>query len=481
MSSILIDVPAGAVSAFYFIVLDLFASTLLDLVLARAVCSMYFRRINFGFGLRIQSADIPGVTNYLLGRFLTIPNVIVVIVKLIFLACILIIELGITSATISTKTPANRMATFEFNASDEIWDPNNHHAVSRRREFVRRCSTFDKETGVITYYHIAFNLSHGEELENEIINNGNSPVFQVNDTTIECLAPGKVRDEDISPMIEVIGCSQLVDTVCTNETQLIRPVDLEKVKSRTEISQVGVLNAGPYELSFSQITVTDDEVTDIFPEYADSQYTDPQLTCTWTNIGLITDLQFRQLWNCLLIVYQGSSTIIDRWEYGGKQMVRKFPGPVFKGKLDYGAFQRAYNLQNLRISLNWQFFSSIIVTNAVIYEPREWSITVLSNTKSVTRVSASTAILASLLVIFSVTTRLIVACSIGKDERPQLNTLDGLSSVAREESQPSGRSYVKGRETILGLSYHDNNQLHFGPVLAAKNCVKRSSNQGVQC
>lgn len=75
----------------------------------------------------------------------------------------------------------------------------------------------------------------------------------------------------------------------------------------------------------------------------------------------------------------------------------------------------------------------------------------------------------------SIVARVVAAFTVDGDNRPQLNAIDGLSSIAREELQPSGRSYVSGENVSLGWVYSGPQRIRFGPVRSADQCVKRVS------
>lgn len=205
MSGIKINLAAGYISAFYLVVFDLFLLTLIDTVFARVVCHLYYRRINAGIPILIQSADIPGVTTYLIGRFNSRTNVTILLMKLILLGCIFYIDLGITKFTPTSNI--FRTGTFVFNASDSAWLNGQYRSVQRRSENVRQCRIQDGE--VTQFYNIAFDLSYGVILDDEMFPNISVPFHEVDDTTIECLSPDFITARYISPGISVIGCSQL--------------------------------------------------------------------------------------------------------------------------------------------------------------------------------------------------------------------------------------------------------------------------------
>lgn len=487
-----LEVPftVGIVSAFYFIIFDLFLLTIVDLVLSRVANSFYYRRINNGCPLIIRSADIPGITTFLVGRYFSLSNIIAIAIKVSFLLCIVMIERGIDSERSMSFQRHTLSATFKFDPSDAEWGYPYNRVVARRWERIRLCREFDENTTnseSFTFYHIAFNLTSDQELEDEREETNSKGLIGINDRSIRCLSPGKVVKKDVKPLQQVVGCSRLFPTQdCRNETIVRLPVNdglpygySEAGDNLLELASVPV---GTGYISLSLVTHTLTELLPIFPQFANTTlYQNPQLTCARTRMGpsLSNSAMYR---TCLLIVLYQGNTLIERWSHDlpTDTLVRYFPGPIFKGNIDFAAQQRANHLINLVFGFNWETFAGSLVADAVVYRKVDWTFQTFEN-RMVTTVPLYAVILGVVLLFIAIVTKIVIIFTIGRDLRPQLNQIDGISSVAREELAPCGRSMVTGRGVLLGLSYRGwGKHLHFGPLLTYRECARRSDGELVE-
>lgn len=482
MSGIKLNIGAGYISAFYFVILDIFLLTQLDIVFSRVVCYLYYHRINAGFPVSVQSADIPGVTTNLIGRYYSRANIIVYLLKFFCLGCLLYIDLGITNVEITTTAMITRTGIFVFNASDSVWV---EQSGTFRKEWELFWPCYIQKGEIAQFYDIAFDFSHGLVLDNELAGYDTSQVYQLNDTTLECLSPDYVTEKYTSPGISVIGCSQLEPTNCLNETIISKSADL-----RSDVTlQDGRANVAKGNVTYPYKVVHYDynAIFIIFPVYATNATIshESEMTCTTTFIGLYSKGLNREFTNCILVVYNESTTIIEQWEYNAsdKKLVRYLPGPVFSGTVEFGRLQRINQLSQIRptgVRWNWLSFSASIAARSMVYQYRNQTFERYKTRTEGTELSRRTITLAAILLILVIVARLVVTFTVGQDSRPQLNTIDGLSSIGREEFQPSGQSLVSGDNLLLGWSCKGSTLARFGPVRSADHCVKQSSLKEVE-
>lgn len=491
MSKLEVSFSVGIVSAFYFIIFDLVLLTIVDLVLSRIANSLYYRRINNGYPLIIRSADVPGITTFLVGRYFSLPNIIGIAIKVFFLLCIVMIERGIDAERSRSFQTHSLSATFNFNPSEKEWGNQYHRIVTRRWERIRLCRESDKNNSnsdSFTFYHIAFNLRSEQQLEDERRETNSKGYIDINDRSIRCLSPSRVVEKDVRPLQQIVGCSQLFPTQdCRNESIIRLPVNQSLpyalVQTRDKPPDLVSIPVGTGFVSLSVVTHYLTELLPLFPQFANTTlYRNPELTCARTRMGpsLSNSKMYR---TCLLIVqYQGNNTLVERWSHDLKtdSLIRHFPGPIFKGNIEFAIRQRANHLVNLVFGFNWESFAGTLVADAVVYRKVDWTFETFEN-RMVTTVPVYAMVLGISLLFIAIVARVVVIFTIGRDLRPQLNQIDGLSSVAREELAPSGRSMVTGRSVLLGLSHRGwGKHLHFGPLLTYRECARRSDGELVE-
>lgn len=455
MADIELKVSPGVVSGIYFVLFTFYMLSIVDVILIHAVSSMYYRRIHRGIPLEIKSAEIPGVATSLVGSYLSPPNLLAYLVKFILLACVLVIDSNVNSVPSTTRTSLSVTGTFVYDPSEEKWpDQEEHRAVERRWERIRRCHTINENKTELIFYRIAFNLMGNTTVEDELTNDGE--IYHINDSSIVCLAKDMVQEENVREHVHVIGCSQLEPTDCFNETIISRPAD--RITAGYAANQVEI------QEGTSIISYTAYNYSDIAPEIW-KEYDSPSLICLQTMFS--TSVTSRLFEACIVTSHLGGeNTLIERWELNrsAKKLTRSFPGPIFKGVYNLSLFQQTVLLQNLLSELNWETFSGQIIADGSIYQRETANVVRISESSLVTTVPLYTIILTAVLLVITTIAGIIASCTIGKDERPHLNTTNGLSSVAREENEPSGRSLVNGRGMVIGLTMRDGRSIHFGPL-----------------
>lgn len=519
MTEVLLNISPGTVSAFYFVVLDLIILTILDFILSRIVCAAYYRRINAGEALRVRSVDVPGLgQSYLIAPFLSPTNILATLIKIAFLACIFVIDLSIDTRVAIQETKLYRTSTFVFNASDAFWDNRDPTVrglpVVRQFEQVRRCVKVSDSDNSLSFYHLAFDLVPGTQAkvsrsttyhafynQTKLYNRSSFMyLVPVNTTSIECLSPDFVTNSDVRVAAYVITCSQVPSpTSCKNGTFVRRHAHLRLLSRMRSTQTVQVFQPTGTPTSFAMSTFQTKDLQMIFPEYNNSRTQNLQMTCARTHIGSSKSQEVFGIHRynaCLLVAhvkgplavngYAVSShslsyTVIERWEYDdiSQSLIREFPGPVFEGYLDIGLVQCTKWLSRVGGVGNWINFASSIVADAMVYKSDDLTFTRRTKRGIVTVIPTISImfILASFtLAIFGYT---VVMYSSFHDRRPQLNTIDGLSSIAREEHFGSGRSHEQGDGVTLALTLRSNvdgnkETVHFGPVRPADTVVKQT-------
>ena len=141
---------AGFVSAFYFVFLDLILLTNLDVAISHILCHLYYRRIfRTGSPLYVRSVDIPGVTNFIVGRPLSLVNITFLCIKLLFLCLVFFLDRNILADPIRNLPQSSRLlSTFDFDASESAWGDGTgpYRIVHRRFIAGRSCYVPSTET-----------------------------------------------------------------------------------------------------------------------------------------------------------------------------------------------------------------------------------------------------------------------------------------------------------------------------------------------
>lgn len=509
-----IDFPGvqpGVISALLFIFLDIFTVGLLDIVLARVVCLVYYRSINEGRPISVKSADIPGLSNYLLGRWLSWINLFAIFVKLGLLAVVLTANISIGSKEALTEYEV-RDATFTLEPSDAhiSYGKNNDivYTVRRRYESSKSCFKDGDGDERITYYALRFNLQNNQKL---LYDNGTKDVNEtasvdVDDASIICMSPDDVNDED--PLITVVGCTRLAEHNAKNDKRNNNTNSNSNnanddsdgrdscltVVSQTQVKpapgddkyKTGDLYMG--EIVHEYRDYNNETVRDTFPEYDD-----PLLTCLSTEIGIDSTAPPSRYTHCLLVAFKRApsssnsskmeinETIVERWILGPddagvpeRSFIMEYPGIRFDGHFDIGRLASARYLQLPFPFTDFRTLSGELVAQASHYQYLGGNASMRSRGRVgrkiykdhavVTTVYKFAVAMVAVSVILVLVAFVVTQLYLYKDRRPRFNTINGLSSIVREEHTPSGRSYDEGESAILGLRFTQDDRMHFGPL-----------------
>lgn len=456
------EVQPGIVSVVLFVLFELFGLPILDSFLRIFANVSYYRRIFSGRPVLLKDANFPGITHYLVGKRMDPFNLIATAIKILLLVVIFLIDINLTSRNAILLTPKIRMATFGLNPSDQAWRRRVVYTVLRRFEHSKECVV--QNDNALTYYRIAFNLTNGVVLDSDLgqIEINVSGQYVVNDSTIICLAPGRVRES--RKLAHVVGCSRGRPQGCTDSTISRRSAEIPIVQDGADIyGPSGGFNFTDYDPTAVAAT---------WPEYHN-----PKLTCL-TTFTSRTIQGIRKLRNCLLVVRNGTHTIAERWNVRRDEdrnedyFVMQYPGAVFEGDL---AFERYQSADLLRISgvadsMTWKSLSSLLVARSSEFVGNDTVI--LGRPATVTELPLWAIILGGLSIVCAVIARLFVAITERNDEKPAINTTSGLSSMLWEEHSPTSNSLKQGDAAKLGLSQSDEDvsTLRFGVVLRADQC-----------
>lgn len=462
MNEVELFVQPGVISALLFIFLDIFTVGILDIVLARLVCLAYYRNINEGKPVSVRSADIPGLSNYLLGRSFSFINIVALGTKLALLGVVLAANMSIQ--TRGTRTDIkSRDATFNFDPTDKNRNVENRFKVRRRLETSKSC--FEEKDDELIYYRLRFNLKDNKNLEGSDITSdeGEIEMYDVDDATVECMSPSQVGNSE--SMVVVLGCTRKEAGECL--TVVARTMK----KNVTVDPEIG-------DTYYGEITHNYLEFDDGFVKRSWNEWDNPVLTCLTTQIGIDAGSKTSTYSHCLMVSVQNGEkeTIVERWilsplegtnsrdnPYG--QFVMEYPGVRFKGKTEFGKLAAAQYLELPFPFTDYRTLSGDLVAQASQYSYDPKRVQVLEKVESPVTVIGYWAVGmvagSMLLVILGF---IITVILLRNDTRPRFNTINGLSSIVREEHEPSGRSYTAGESALLGLRFTNADSLHFGPL-----------------
>lgn len=474
-----LDVRPGIVGAVFFIIFDVLILAILDVILAHVVCAIYYRQIQYGSPIDVKSADIPGITTYLLGKLFTITNIFALGLKIGFIVIVFFVNVDINNGRATSFFPETRTSTFHFNASDAEWASSINRTVERRFEKSRRCFNITGEQNEqIKYFRLAFNLTSGSPaVTNET--QGDHGSIPIDEASIFCLN-GSVKNPQ--PLVNVLGCSPFLTDRCRNGTI----IELQADTTTTDLEFIVRFPDFPIPgttMDYKILSFQDSGLKEAFPVY-----TDPKLYCT----DICNGVEERQCCAprtigpcnppkrpCVLRASINGNTLVERWnmiEQKGaiRTLQREFPGPVFEGNVDFGIAQLAHTLFDFSKSMDWRLFSGTLIANALIYRADLLQFERLETRVVTTMPIYAIALGASALAI-AVIAQIIVHFTIGKDDRPRFNSIDGLSSIVREENSPSGSSYKTGATAVVGLSTRGISDVHFGPLQHRTESVARGT------
>lgn len=467
-----IRVRPGYVSAFYFVLFELFLVPLVDNILSHVVNYLCYRDIYRGTKIDLKSADIPGITACLIGKRYSLLNMLVLIVKCALLAMIFEMDLSIETSEIHNRE--TRTATFMFNASDSQWE-NQVHVINRPYSRLQYCRKLDVETGEIIYYSAAFNLENGTVLQNETTSLEHDSSYNVNGSTFQCLGPHDVYDEYVVLNMRVVGCSTRTKYYCTRRDEMTKTWKYE--------FYTGPFTVSPY--AFDRNSFNDSKIGFMNQTIVDeiwSEINSPTLVCLQKNLpGKISSDRPNVVMqtDCLLSgKVSKTETLLEHWRYdSGGKLRRYYAGVVLEGDVDIGKSVRISILWYLSRAVDWEVLSSLLLSYSMVYEPIQRNFTKIGEIEYEVTVIPDFAIPLTVSVVsIAIIIQIVVYFTIGKDRRPRINTINGISSVLREEKQPTGRSLRRGRPATLAWYFDHGRGPRFGPCNGSNDAVIELNN-----
>lgn len=464
-------VPVGALSAMLFILLDVFTVGILDIVLARVVCLAYYRNISEGKPVSVKSADIPGLSNYLLGRSLSVINIVAILTKIGLLAIVLVANITIDAVSFRTINES-RQATFALSPSDAHIAQNYNYLVRRRPENMKTCMKVNDDQS-ITYYEIRFNLANDVVLDDTDYGSASDEegMYDVDDSTVICMSPSKVANP--KKLITVNGCTRINDSdtspnSCLNVIQVKKNAPSDRFVENEEYD-------GDIKNMYRDY---DQDVVDAL--FEEDGYEKPLFTCLSTKIGIAAsgnaiDSDFT---HCLLVSYlpRADETIVERWlltrtdEDNVFEFTLEYPGIRFDGNYSIGRLASARYLQLPFPFTDYRTLSGELISQAADYrylssgDNNVGKLDALKVGETITIIPKYAIALVFGAVAAVIVALLVTVFLLWRDKRPRFNTINGLSSIVREEHSPSGQSYVAGESALLGLKFTRDDRLRFGPL-----------------
>lgn len=441
MHPVEIPLPVGFVTSALFIVFDLIMLSIADNVLARVACLWFYHRINGGQPMAVTCADIPCVTTNLLGRFFHPANLVFILVKVALLSVVFFLN----TDTGSKKIPSSTRSSFKFNPSfgdvtrskrpkdDE--QSSLQYSVPRPHAQIKNCRVHDGDN--VTFYRLGFELRYGVVLDTEMVSGEHWQRHEIDASTLQCLLP--VDDDNATSLLNIVGCSPERPGKCE-----------ERANSEKNISIKPRLTGNftrprRHSISNYSYTALDDYIVrNLWPEY-------PEANVSCVSI-MASDKVFE---SCLLIAPMDNNTLVENWTYDAERALyrRTYAGPLFKGRFHFSVYSLTFILDRpweIR-KLNWIHLSAAVLAETMVYEPRNFTF-VRNDSRTVTTIETRGLVAASVALFLVVVIFIGVVWCTRHDLRPRFNTIDGLSSILREEYRRTGHSMGMGHTAVLGYS-----------------------------
>lgn len=470
-----IPIQPGYVAAIFFIAIDVVSISLVDGVLSRVANAAYYLQIYRGKPIQERSVDLPGITTYLIHRFLAPLNIAILLLKLAIIGVVFFINLNIDSDIIREANCTTRSSTFNFDPSESNLGEADRN-VSRRPDFVSTCRDFDPATtNTIHYYKIAFETFYSpvtSELTGELLYN-----YDINDTSIQCLSSDLVTNSKPHLSVTVLGCSDLIGSFdtqnkCTCSQSVERPFASEEVFTVSEEEKNIDFKGGLSVVELEYFRLANESVKLLWPEYH------PAVAhCILLQMGIQDDAGRPSYRTCMIVRQRPHQTLVELWKLeftsdSTGKFIRNCPGPVFNGSWNVSVLSGIFSMIR-HTDASWDVLSKEIVGASARYEERGSEFCAYEEGRVITIVPSSAVIVGGVLLGVSFIALIIVNIIFYKDDRPRVNTIDGISSILREEAAPTNRSLSNGAPVLLGLKLAKGG-LRFGPLLTPRQAVPRS-------
>lgn len=428
---------------------------LLDHFLLHLVGLLYYRRINAGGRIRVTAANIPCFTNFLIGRWRDPINLFTNAIRIIVVVIFLRLDADISVAH-QTVTTAN---TFVFDPTDIRKLNMSAHsatAVGRRLAFTKSCRYYHDE-GVVSFYPIVFDLEGGVTFETEYRDPTKITITEVDDTSLYCLSP-KYTSQKFLDYVSVVGCSPNV-TSCRDTNPLSVTVPKDHIDFHFEAD----MGWGTRGTSSLKLTVAKQGVPDVIKNtWNGLDVTEDRLVCA----RMFFRIKLQRFITCYasanLTREDGSkASLIEVWtsladipaDPNHFIFVRRNPGPILMPRVRIADELQTFTLVQTAWgiwSLDYVEQTALIVFHSLVYKAVNNTFQTSQRGGISTSINLLALILALVCLVITAIAAVVITIRVRKDERPRFHTIDGLSSILREEDQPSGRSLVMGHTAVIG-------------------------------
>lgn len=465
-----LGVSSGHVSVVYFVVLEFITLAVIDIMLIHVVSSLWYNRIINGVALEVKTAEICGVANSLVGRYFAPPNLFAYAVKIALLSVILWTDINIYSRVDEiTDEPRLLIGTFSFDPSSRSWGQVARKAVTRPWADITACRITNEDE--IHFFRVRFNFTENRVYDDEFVDE----LFSINDSTIVCMKNGSATFEKESELEKIVSCSSLGTSKCRNETMLVRKYNIPS-RSNFNLETIQYYVDEASKMLFYQITDFTPIADDIWPEYTTGNYSNPSLHCLKSLFSIRNvneDRETSSLDTCLVIAdvsyVDFHGTLVEVWDHSVPDgtFSRRFPGPIVARKLEVAVSYMVVVLRELPNQFqtdSWESFSARFISRGVVYEKSLRNVTPVTGLKTMTIIPVQNLVAVGVVLAITAIISLVVIRTVANDTKPRINTINGLSSIAREETEPVGRSLNVGAPMVIGLSERNKGEAHFGPL-----------------
>lgn len=424
------DTKPGVIAAAAFLLLDLVLLSVLDKLLELGVNACYYRRMRKGKSVHVRSADVPVLTKFLLDKLYLPPNLVAIVLKAAIIVFIFFVNITINTAEVPVTKSVSRNGTFVMNALRYAGYSTTLDTVQRRNYDLINCVTSDGDQ--LTYYRVAYDLENGVFLQSDVGKLGVNTTGQYRslDSSRLCTSPDKVTNGQTFARIS--GCSPVKAGGCGDGTRKTRYGNL-KIASKRPFENLGI-----------RFTITEFEQSQV--EATWPEYENVQLTCLTRNI---TEVIPRR---CILLSRNGTHTILELYRHvprRGRTIPTIFatfrPGPVFIGDMPFSHKHCAVVLSkqfNGTKARDWKQLSADFVASSAEYVGLKTSYDVIVSTRTVTVIPVWAAVSTCILVSIGVLCRIFAAILLRRSKLPQLNNVNGLSSIIGREQGGEGSGHA---------------------------------------
>lgn len=424
-----VDLPLGVVYAIVFILSHIILNVFLDFVLSNIACILYYRQVKAGKPIVVRSVGLSDQNSYVLGRPISITNVSILLPKLACISLLAAVPWGISYGNVQTlSSKQSCLGAYEFDPSEEGYQETVEAQLVRYWEISRSCRELVEEK--IVYYQTVFNLSADRD--------NDSHIRRVDERSFRCLSPRFVSEQDAKIVARVTGCSETTHTDCLFKSSLV-----------TEI---------PASLFFNNHSLVEIENARFFL----SQQSAESLKPYWeTENNVSIDCMFTRFTasnrsealkgGCLSIERNGTHTTLEQWNVrrlnvsGNMSLEREFPGPVFEGDYSIATIIVAVNLIDFLHEKTWVDLSSSVVAEGMVYKRKRTDFREVQRVDIRVIIPTESYSIMAFIILTILTINMWVSVALLKDKRPRFNKINGLSSILREELEPTGCSMLRGK------------------------------------